>query len=62
MFFPRRSGESTPRYLNARVGLFFLAAGVWLAGAVAGNRMVTGIAIGVAVFAIVLGLVARRME
>jgi hypothetical protein len=52
----RRSG----RFVNWQVGLFFLAAGVWLGGVVAGRPGVTPVAIGLAVVAVLLGAVGRR--
>lgn len=60
MFFPRRSGAPVQKYLYARVGLFFLAAGLWIAGAMGGNTIFTGTAIVIAVLGVALGLIARR--
>lgn len=61
MFFPRRSSVPAPKFLNIRVGLFFLAAGLWVAGATVGNTIVTGVAIVIALLGVALGLIARRM-
>lgn len=60
MIFVRRDGRSGNRLLGLRVGLFFLAAGLWLAGVSVGNDVVTAMAIGVVVVAIAIGLFVRR--
>lgn len=58
--FLRRDRRSVHRLVFWQVGLFFLAAGVWLGGVVAENRVATGAAIVIALAAIVLGMVGRR--
>jgi hypothetical protein len=57
--FLRRDRRSR-RFVNWQVGLFFLAAGIWLGGVVAGRPGVTPVAIGVAVVAVLLGAAGRR--
>lgn len=57
--FVRRGGRGSTRFLAARVGLLFLAAGVWIAGVVTGRFLVTGTAIAILLLALVLGLSAR---
>ena len=61
MFFLRHR-PSAQRFIAVRVGLFFFAAGLWLAGVRVGDSRVTAAAIGVAAVAILLGLVTRRLE
>jgi len=56
----RRDGMASTRYAAARVGLFFLAAGLWLAGVIADQQVITGAAIIVAALALFVGLLARR--
>ncbi|MEX2569823.1 MAG: hypothetical protein WD737_00860 [Gemmatimonadota bacterium] len=58
--FIRRDRRAPNRYTAVRVGLFFFAAGLWLAGVVVENETVTTAAMIVAVLAIFLGLVLRR--
>ena len=60
MIFVRRDRAGATRWIAARVGLFFLAAGIWVAGAMVGNEWVTGAAIAVAAVALLLGLIGRR--
>lgn len=60
MFFVRRSGEVDRTYVNVRVGLFFFAAGLWLAGVKVQNTTLTAMALGIALFAVCLGLLGRR--
>ena len=57
--FLRRDRRSR-RFVNWQVGLFFLAAGVWLGGVVADRPGVTPLAIGLAVLAVLLGAIGRR--
>ncbi|HEX6070798.1 MAG TPA: hypothetical protein VFZ18_13270 [Longimicrobiaceae bacterium] len=57
--FLRRDRRSR-RFVNWQVGLFFLAAGIWLGGVVAGRPGVTPVAIAVAVVAVLLGAAGRR--
>jgi di/tricarboxylate transporter len=65
MIFIRRSG-AVLRYTALRVGLFFLAAGIWLAGIMVEDDRITIVAIGVVIVAILVGafgrLQARRAE
>lgn len=56
----RRDRRGFNPYTWVRVALFFLAAGVWLGGAAAGNQVATGVAIGILLAAVVLGVVGRR--
>jgi low temperature requirement protein LtrA len=60
MFFARRDRSPNVKYLTARVALFFVAAGVWLAGVVTEQPVYTGAAIVILVVAMLLGLYARR--
>lgn len=60
MIFIRRDRTPAKRFVTLRVGLFFLAAGLWLAGVRVGSDLVTYVAMGVAVIAIVFGAAARR--
>lgn len=60
MFRIRRDRASSTRFLTLRLSFFFLAAGVWVAGAATGNRWVTGAAIVILIPALVLGFIARR--
>lgn len=62
MIFLRRDRRGSARWMPVRVGLFFLAAGIWVAGASVGNDWVTGAAIVVAIVALLLGVVVRRNE
>jgi di/tricarboxylate transporter len=62
MMFIRRDRRTGSRFTNLRVGLFFLAAGLWLAGVSVDNRIATGAGIGVALVAILLGLLTRRRD
>ena len=59
MLSPRRGGGSH-RFLPLRIAIFFLAAGIWLAGVLTGRDEVTGIALGILVLGWILTLVARR--
>lgn len=60
MFFARRSRTASSRYLSVRVGLFFLAAGVWLAGVAISDQRVTFAAIVLLLVAFLLGFVGRE--
>ena len=63
MFFRiRRDRHSTGRYLRLRLTLFFLAAGVWLAGVTVERPWITGAAIVILFPAVLLGLMGRRKE
>jgi uncharacterized membrane protein len=55
-----RRGPPDSAILLWQVSLFFLAAGLWLAGLAAGDRRLTGAAIVVLLAAIVLRLVRDR--
>ena len=59
MIFIRRDRQPAMRLTGLRVGLFFLAAGLWLAGVRVGSELVTWLAMGVAVVAILIGVGAR---
>ena len=59
MFRPRRGGGSH-RFVFWQVGLFFLAAGVWLGGVVTGRPGAAAIAIPMLVVAMILGALGRR--
>ena len=58
--FLRRDRGRRHRFVNWQVGLFFLAAGVWLGGVVVGRPEVTPVAIALAVVAVLLGAAGRR--
>ena len=60
MIFIRRDRPASARMIGLRVGLFFLAAGLWLAGVVVENDAITGVAILVALIALGLGLLGRE--
>lgn len=60
--FVRRDGTSTTRYLTVRIGLFFLGAGIWVAGVLGENRAWTGAAMGVILAALILGTIARKRD
>ena len=62
MFLPSRSRGGSTRFLYTRVGLFFLSAGVWLAGVVIEDERFTGAAIFILLIALVLGLIGRRRD
>ncbi len=61
MIFVGRDSRGGRALVNIRVGLFFLAAGLWLAGVIVGNRTVTGVAIWVAALALLVGAASRRL-
>jgi uncharacterized membrane protein len=56
----KRSQEPHPAFVAWRVGLFFLAAGLWVAGVIAGDDRIIGAAIVILVVAILLRLFAGR--
>jgi hypothetical protein len=56
----RRQDPGDPRVLTWRVALFFLAAGIWVAGVVSDDARLTGSAILVLFAAILLRLIERR--
>lgn len=58
--FIRRRGGDPDRYARIRIGLIFLAAGVWLGGLITGRESITGLAILILVAALVLQVIARR--
>jgi hypothetical protein len=60
MFRIRRDRRGSGRFLVLRVGLFFLAAGVWLAGVRTGRSWVTGAAIVILLPAVLLGFLGRK--
>ncbi len=60
MFRIRRDRPASTRFLTLRVGLIFLAAGVWFGGALTGQRWLTGAAIVILLPALLLGVLARR--
>jgi hypothetical protein len=61
VFFRRNRGQDPhPGLLAWRVGLFFLAAGIWVAGVIAGDDRIIGAAIVILVVAILLRLFANR--
>lgn len=59
MIFIRRDGQGISRFLSLRVGLFFFAAGLWFAGVLTDNMVITAVALGVAAVAVVLGFISR---
>lgn len=61
MFSPR-GGRRSHRFLNWQLGLFFVAAAIWLVGLLAGLRRLTLLSITLLLVAIVLGMIARRGE
>jgi len=58
--FVRRDRTGPDRYVNWKVGLFFLAAGVWLGGVIAENSFATGASILIAAVTMLLGVLGRR--
>jgi di/tricarboxylate transporter len=58
--FIRRSGPGHTRFTWLRVGLFFLAAGMWIGGVIVDNATVRVVAIVVLVAAFALRLAAGR--
>lgn len=57
-----RRSRPTQGFTVLRVALFFLAAGLWLAGVRIGSDLITAIAIGVAAAAILFSVLLRRLE
>ena len=57
-----RRSRPTRGFTVLRVALFFLAAGLWLAGVRIGNDLITAVAIGIAVIAMLFSLIVRRWE
>jgi hypothetical protein len=60
MFRIRRDRPTSTRFLALRVGLIFLAAGVWFGGVLVDERWLTGAAIVILLPALLLGILARR--
>lgn len=61
MFIRRRGGPGRPQTTVAvQVGLFFLGAGVWIAGALVGSGWITGVAIVILLLAMLLRLLPQR--
>jgi uncharacterized membrane protein YidH (DUF202 family) len=60
MIFLRRDRSPVRRLVAVRVGLFFLGAGIWLAGVMTENDRVTAVAIVVVGIAILMGAYLRR--
>lgn len=58
--FVSRDRRPRDRYASIRIGLIFLAAGLWLGGVITGWPAATGAAILVLVLALVLQIVGRR--
>jgi membrane protein implicated in regulation of membrane protease activity len=58
---PRGGRSGGSRYLDARHGLFWLGALVWLTGLILQLQFLTGVAIAILLIAMVLGLIARRV-
>lgn len=59
MFTPRR-GRTGHRFVTWQLGLFFVAAGVWVAGLIIGVRQLTLVSMALLLVAIVLGVIGRR--
>ena len=57
---PRGGRFGGARYLDARHGLFWLGALVWLTGLILQLRFLTAVAIAILLIAMILGLIARR--
>ena len=60
--FARRDGGRSERYLPTRITLGFFGAGVWVAGVVAENRVISGTAIAILLVAVALGWLARYQD
>lgn len=58
--FIRRGGDEPDRFARIRIGLIFLAAGVWLGGLITGREAITGIAILILIVALALQVIGRR--
>jgi uncharacterized membrane protein len=62
VIFLRRDRYPIRRWMALRVGLLFLAAGIWLAGVVIDDDRITAVAIVVAGIGIMMGAYLRRRE
>jgi di/tricarboxylate transporter len=62
VWIKRRRRDAPDRFVNLKVGIFFLAAGLWVAGVVANLEWLTGAAILVLVVGFVLRVLASRAE
>lgn len=60
MIFVRRDRSAPTTHLALRVGLFFFAAGLWLAGVWIESQIVTAVAMVIAVATMLFGLYLRR--
>lgn len=58
--FLRRDRRGDHRFTLWQVGLFFLAAGIWIGGLIAEIPSVTAVAILILAVAMILGIVGRR--
>lgn len=58
--FVSRDRRPRDRYATFRIGLIFLAAGLWLGGLITGQAYATGAAIVVLVVALLLQIIGRR--
>lgn len=58
--FLRRDRRGDHRFTLWQVGLFFLAAGIWIGGLIAEIPSITGVAILVLAVAMILGMIGRR--
>lgn len=56
----RSRGGEPDRFLGWKLGIFFFAAGVWVAGAATGSRTVTGAAIVILLGGLVLRVITSR--
>jgi hypothetical protein len=57
-----RHRVGSKRFMAVRVGLFFLAAGIWFAGVMTENDWITGIALAIGMAGLVLGFIARSRD
>jgi hypothetical protein len=62
VIFLRRDRSPIRRWMALRVGLLFLAAGIWLAGVVIDDDRITAVAIVVAGIGIMMGAYVRRRQ
>ena len=58
----RRGAGRGHRFLGWQVGLFFAGAALLVGGMLAEMRSVTGVALGILVLGLMLGLLGRRLE
>lgn len=58
--FIRRDGVVARRYTAVRVGLFFFAAGLWLAGVSVESELITTVAMVIAIGTLLFGVLLRR--